>query len=335
MLSADAAAAPGGTLSAPWKALCATAAHIAVETGDIHAGRRAVLAVTLGFKGAVRKTARHDCGKIWVKAVDRVLGSTAVTARGGVKAFMQRVHATHLAHEVRGSTPVIPQQCWHQDQHSMATTSSHVSDRRVGLGGGDEAQDNTKRTQDAKDAWFRCCTNHVASMTTVPAPAEAEGEEEDACFQSPAEALACCTFGPGSDSYLSIPALHSVSVSVQLPGVSPPLVIDQAGFLRLFDVPTVLWPAGYLLTQWLSSSDQCSSLKNARVLELGTGVGTSSITAALCGAATVVATDNSPRSLALAQANAALNGAQSVVTRHLDWQHDQDIARFAAQGQCT
>jgi len=84
--------------------------------------------------------------------------------------------------------------------------------------------------------------------------------------------------------------------------------VTQDGFLRPYDVSTVLWPAGYLLARWLASPPICTALQGASVLELGAGVGLPSIAAALCGA-TVRATDASANSLVLATLNAAANGA--------------------------
>jgi len=73
----------------------------------------------------------------------------------------------------------------------------------------------------------------------------------------------------------------------------------------------------------------CAQLHHARVLELGAGVGASSIVCALCGAE-VTATDIAPRSLALTRANAAMNGAR-VGTGLFDWLNDTHVDGFADQ----
>ena len=141
---------------------------------------------------------------------------------------------------------------------------------------------------------------------------------------------ACCIFGNGNGSraFLRIPALREVHVRVQL--VSERLlVLTQDGFLRPFDVPSVLWPAGYLLAQWASSA--CEALRGLRVIELGAGVGAASIAAALCGTAQLVlATDRAPHSLALVAANAALNGAD-VTVRRVDWEDHEALRRAVAE----
>ena len=70
------------------------------------------------------------------------------------------------------------------------------------------------------------------------------------------------------------------------------LRIEQDGFLRPFDMPTVLWPAGYLLAQWASGG--CTKVaRGAKIIELGAGVGAASVACALSGAH-VLATDVAP-----------------------------------------
>ena len=57
-------------------------------------------------------------------------------------------------------------------------------------------------------------------------------------------------------------------------------------------MPTVLWPAGYLLAQWASGG--CAKVsRGAKVIELGAGVGAASVACALSGAH-VLATDVAP-----------------------------------------
>jgi hypothetical protein len=135
--------------------------------------------------------------------------------------------------------------------------------------------------------WVDCCTD----------PAVAPGS----CFEQQLSAEGCCAFSTASSSYLAIPALRATTVYVQLPRAYwsrtdfwPLLRLEQDGFLRVFDVATILWPAGYLLTQWVATQ----RLAGLRVLELGSGVGAASVAAAR-GGARVVATDLEARSLAL------------------------------------
>jgi hypothetical protein len=103
----------------------------------------------------------------------------------------------------------------------------------------------------------------------------------EGCFLR-ADRFACCAFGVGSKSYLSIPALLDVAVHITLPLVHPAnggvpnhlrsrgdagdrsraskrqliLELDQDGLLRPFDSSTVLWPAGYLLVMFCCSFSQ-------------------------------------------------------------------------------
>jgi len=112
--------------------------------------------------------------------------------------------------------------------------------------------------------------------------------------------------------------------------------VEQDGWLRPFDMPTVMWPAGFLLAQWASGA--CARVQGlaGAVLELGAGVGAASVACALSsGGARVVATDIEPRSLALATANAALNGATALETTRLDWYDDAELGRMAAAGPYT
>ena len=146
--------------------------------------------------------------------------------------------------------------------------------------------------------WTECCSRE-------------HGDQGNAhCFGADqlnlGEYLSCCSFGVGSVAYRAIPALMETLVHVKLLD-GKHLSLEQDGRLRPFDVGTVLWPAGYLLAQWLSSPAVCGRLAGTKVLELGVGIGAASITAAGCGA-TVIATDNSWQSLATATANAVMNG---------------------------
>ena len=166
----------------------------------------------------------------------------------------------------------------------------------------------------------------------------------DAFGASVAAHLRCCSFGVGSDSYRMIPAVRETHITVRLPSARL-LRIDQEGWLRLFDPSTILWPAGYLLAQFLGrggweggrenvrqgggerrnddashhSSSPSSSVPasppwcdGGRVLELGSGVGAAAMAAASCGG-DVIATDKAGRSLALIVSNAALNGIHVTV----------------------
>ena len=145
----------------------------------------------------------------------------------------------------------------------------------------------------------------------------------------------CCAFANGSRAFLRIPALREVRVAMRLASGAI-LRLTQDGFVRPFDVSSVLWPAGYLLAQWVSAvacADE--SLRGARVLELGAGVGAASLAAALCvdhaAGGRVLSTDRAAHSVAIVAANAALNGLDdAVTTATLDWDDDAALAQAAA-----
>lgn len=172
-----------------------------------------------------------------------------------------------------------------------------------------------------------------------------------------------CALASGSSAALLLPMLREPKISIALrtsndvrEGNHGPILlhIEQDGFLRPFDVATVVWPAGYLLGLWvagfasmqqelgwaeeqLDAHDEASctgssgSTSSLSVLDLGTGTGVSAIAAAasLGEAASVTASDKANHSLALVTANAALNGYRSVKPAQLDYERDEDVAAFA------
>ena len=148
----------------------------------------------------------------------------------------------------------------------------------------------------------------------------------------------CCALGVKSPrTALSLPLLREPSVRLVLAD-DIKLTIEQDGFLRPFDVATVLWPAGYLLARWASDQGRQARLwpkemcatKAMRAIELGTGTGAAAIAASTSKATPfeyVVASDHALRSLALATANAAMNGVDETVRAHrVDWNDDETIA---------
>jgi predicted nicotinamide N-methyase len=152
----------------------------------------------------------------------------------------------------------------------------------------------------------------------------------------------CCAFGNGSMTFLKLPALQEISLRVRLSS-GHVITVEQDGLLRPFDLATVLWPAGYLLMQWVSGQQQLALWTSARVgddghvprvLELGAGTGAASVAAAVAGAAHVLSTDALNRSLALSAANAALAGVPES-RFHLslaDFMVDADVSRLAELG---
>lgn len=149
------------------------------------------------------------------------------------------------------------------------------------------AEDCWGRGAEAAAEWERCCS----SLRAEPFGGSGCG--------SPA----CCAMGNRSRVHLRLPAIREISVRVLLPA-GRELRIEQDGFLRPFDLPTVLWPAGYLLAQWAGDEANCAAWAGRPVLELGAGTGAASVAAAACGAR-ALATDREGRALALAAANGA------------------------------
>jgi predicted nicotinamide N-methyase len=80
-----------------------------------------------------------------------------------------------------------------------------------------------------------------------------------------------------------------------------------------------LWPSGVALARDVSAR----SLRGARTLELGCGLGLPSIAAALAGGR-VLATDWAPDGIAMAARNAARSGA-SLETLVCDWAHPEPL----------
>src|SRR3954452_1272783 len=78
-----------------------------------------------------------------------------------------------------------------------------------------------------------------------------------------------------------------------------------------------LWPSGQALARRVSAR----SLRGARVLELGCGLGLPSLAAALAGGR-VLATDWSPQAIHLLGDNAARNGAE-LELEVADWAHPE------------
>lgn len=95
----------------------------------------------------------------------------------------------------------------------------------------------------------------------------------------------------------------------------PEQLLDEERFAAEEYLPywAELWPAGVALAQAVGTR----SLKGARVLELGCGLGLPSIAAALAGGR-VLATDWSDDALELLRENADANGA-TLETEVIDW----------------
>lgn len=130
-----------------------------------------------------------------------------------------------------------------------------------------------------------------------------------------------CAADAADTSWLDIPRIQEVLVCVQTK--ERQIILEQDGFLRAFDMSSVLWPPGFFLTLW--SAANCPALEGRRILELGAGVGAPSIASALCGAGSVLATDKDAHALVNIQTNAEINGV-SVRTELFDWSSEADTA---------
>jgi len=153
----------------------------------------------------------------------------------------------------------------------------------------------------------------------------------------------CCHMGNGTRAHLRLPALREIAIDVRLP-TGRLIRIEQDGLLRPFDLPTVLWPAGYLLSLWAADPEQRAlwamtgrqaTAARPSVLDLGTGTGAAAVAAAIGGGGEgevrVLATDVAARALALATANAALAGTRDVEVRSLDWEDDAAVDETVRQ----
>lgn len=180
-------------------------------------------------------------------------------------------------------------------------------------------------TQDNIKAWEASCRKVARHPRKVP----------------PLGDLAECAIGEGSGATHLLPLLEEPSVCIRLPAAGVILDMDQDGLVQPFDVSTVLWPGGFLLSLWASEFVEClgnvgadthprwcdkrslvkflksvqlSANRTISILELGAGVGAASIAAAAAARAanlhvSILATDQSRQSVALTTANAAMNGA--------------------------
>ena len=121
-----------------------------------------------------------------------------------------------------------------------------------------------------------------------------------------------------------IVVLDGRDLSVLRPRDSEAL-LDEHAFERDEFMPywAELWPSGVALARAVATR----SLKGARVVELGCGLGLPSIAAALAGGR-VLATDWAVDSVAATAANAVRNGAQ-VETLRVDWREPEPLLERA------
>jgi predicted nicotinamide N-methyase len=271
---------------------CADVVRPFVTEGALSDGRAAALSLYLS---SPTPNVARDCASSWQTLVDAQLESSS-----GGYAYLAKV-ASRAA--VRTAAPTASvRRCW----------------------------------ETLQPGWTSCCAPYTAAREQT---SEAD-PEEPGCTLEPAELDACCAFGPGSEAHQAVPVLMEPTIRLWLPEAATSdddtaaererpaevVTLQQDGFLRPFDMPSVLWPAGYLLTEWVAAPAQCGGgggWRGKRVLELGVGIGASAVAVARCGASSVVATDKAWRALALTAENAALTGVgDRVEVVQFDWEGD-------------
>lgn len=276
---------------------CADVVRPFVEEGALSDGRAAALSLYLS---SPTPSVARDCASSWQTLVDARLESSS-----GGYAYIAKV-ASRAA--VRAAAPTASvRRCW----------------------------------ETLQPGWTSCCAPYTGARKQK---GEADAEEPS-CTLEPTELDTCCAFGPGSDAHQAVPVLMEPTIRLWLPEAAtsdddqakrPAEVVQlqQDGFLRPFDMPSVLWPAGYLLAEWVAAPAQCGggSWRDKRVLELGVGIGASAVAVARCGASSVVATDKAWRALALTSENAALAGVgDRVEVVQFDWEGEGDEWEAAAR----
>lgn len=209
----------------------------------------------------------------------------------------------------------------------------------------------TTTGKDLNTLWDESCSLFTAS------PAEPQSDQVFHLVEEVQPSHLCCEFRPGNWAYLRLPALHEPVLRFIIPrdelGLPPlELNLEQESFLRPFDVSTVVWPTGYLLSVCLGNWAGCpipelheviqkqmlsvtsENEDNPFALELGTGIGAPSIALTrsildyvqqIGGGwkhrTCTVASDNAAHSLALTITNACDNGLRDdfISTAFLDF----------------
>mmetsp|Transcript_14749 Transcript_14749/g.31778 ORF Transcript_14749/g.31778 Transcript_14749/m.31778 type:complete len:478 (+) Transcript_14749:204-1637(+) len=228
--------------------------------------------------------------------------------------------------------------------------------------------DGSDSTEDAANRWDTCCSAlsrrdtasslsaniFMESTSKHASVGEIDSLTESECKSASGLPL-CCDLFVSSPSHLRLPALREVGLTVRVSMATGTdaasaavaeknvtLSLEQDGFLRPFDISSILWPAGYLLTLCVASPRLCGAIElgraidaaiesgrhNSFAIELGAGVGGPSIAMSLniqrvllqatnhrkegIGSSQhslVLATDRALHSLALVIANARTNHA--------------------------
>ena len=227
----------------------------------------------------------------------------------------------------------------------------------------------------AVDRWDSCCSGLVDRRSSRKSSIAASKYDE--CRDETSGLPLCCDFFNGSPSHLRLPALREVALNIRISieggdmnastkceaddsntSSVATLSLEQDGFLRPYDVSSILWPAGYLLTLCVASPGQCGAMEVRQAIdgaiaqgrreyfgiELGAGIGSSSIALSLyiqgellkketqssdiTRKNLVLATDTAMHALALAKANAERNDAEMGIAR-LDYNNSTQLKRIA------
>jgi len=255
----------------------------------------------------------------------------------------------------------------HQDHGSLYHIQPH--DKIPCWHGGDDLDV-------AIDRWDSCCSDLVDRR----ASRKSGGASNSDCRDETSGLPLCCDFFNGSPSHLRLPALREVALNIRISieggdaNTSTNLAsceaddsntsvatisLEQDGFLRPFDVSSILWPAGYLLALCVASPDQCGAIEVSQAIEdaiaegkreyfgieLGAGIGLSSIALSLYIQGVlpkketqssditwnnlVLATDTAMHALVLAKVNTERNHAEIDIAR-LDYNNSTQLKRIAS-----
>lgn len=145
------------------------------------------------------------------------------------------------------------------------------------------------------DLWDACCSQLKPAVTqpshnddTLTA-LHKEPPDDQICYDHKHRRL-CCDFFVGSSSYLHLPMLHELVLTVRLATDNKSqnttfYHVQQDGFLRLYEPSSILWPTGYLLSLCLAAPRKCGITSHvhqavahavantdAAAVELGAGI---------------------------------------------------------------
>ena len=345
-----------------------TSAHscddLADEVGQLaEAGR-----LSLARANAAKIVAGHpDCEKNvarrYVEAADIVLASWQLERTGSEEACMDNSHVAE------------PFTVLHVEPQRHLDSLKPYEHEPCWYGNGDLSS--------AAERWDLCCSGLTDHNNSPARGSRSSAKSNVTCQDEISGLMFCCDFFDGSASHLRLPALREVALkmrvnitgdvdtktctnsasctsdSTQSSHGTRIIALEQDGFLRPFDVSSILWPAGYLLTLCVASPehygvDEIRQAIDAAIakgrrdffaIELGTGIGASSVALSLYlqhilkeeteetldtarNRALVMATDTAKHALALAKANAKRNNAQIGLSR-LDYNNRTGLERIA------